>query len=89
MPRIETENGPIWKRRTTAKQWSIWGAWLIGLAIAVYAWQGISEKTVWFFVQDAPRQAADIGSRMIPPKLSYMPPVAAATTKHCPMPVKH
>ena len=72
MPRIETENGPVWRRRTTQKQWTIWFVWLVGIAISVYAWQGISEKTIWFFVQDAPRQAADIGSRMIPPKLSYM-----------------
>ena len=72
MPRIDTANGPVWKRRTTKKQWTIWFIWLVALAITAYAWQGISEKTVWFFVQDAPRQAADIGSRMVPPKFSYM-----------------
>ena len=49
-----------------------WFGWLIALSIIFYAWHLISEKTVWFFVQDAGRQAADIGSRMFPPKFSYM-----------------
>ena len=72
MPLIETTNGPTWKRRTTRQQLTIWFGWLIAIAITVFAWQGISEKTIWFFVQDAPRQATDIGSRMFPPKFSYM-----------------
>ena len=72
MPLIETAHGPMWKRRTTKKQLSIWFGWLIGIAIVVYAWQLISEKTIWFFVQDAPQQAADIATRMFPPKFSYM-----------------
>lgn len=72
MPLIETADGPLWKRRTTKKQLMIWFGWLIAVSIIVYAWQLISEKTIWFFVQDAGRQALDIGSRMIPPKFSYM-----------------
>jgi phosphonate transport system permease protein len=38
----------------------------------MFAWNMVSEKTIWLFVQDAPRQALDIGSRMIPPKWSYI-----------------
>ena len=72
MPKIENEKGLSWKRRTTKKQLLIWLGWLIGVSIIVFAWQLISEKTIWFFVQDAPRQAADIGVRMVPPKWSYM-----------------
>ncbi len=72
MPMIETSEGPLWKRRTTKTQFAIWFGWLVGIAIVVYAWQLISEKTIWFFVQDAGKQAADIGSRMVPPKFSYM-----------------
>ncbi|MEC9368679.1 MAG: phosphonate ABC transporter, permease protein PhnE, partial [Pseudomonadota bacterium] len=30
------------------------------------------KDTIWAFVHDAPSQAADIGGRMLPPKLSYM-----------------
>ena len=62
----------VWKRRTTRRQLGIWLGWLIGISIVLFAWNVISEKTIWFFVQDAPRQAADIGSRMIPPKWSYI-----------------
>ena len=72
MPRIENEKGLSWKRRTTKKQFLIWIGWLIGVSIIIFAFQLISEKTVWFFVHDAPRQAADIGSRMVPPKWSYI-----------------
>lgn len=69
---IKNSTNVVWKRRTTKKQLAIWLAWLVGISIVTYAWNMISEKTVWFFVQDAPRQAADIGSRMIPPKWSYI-----------------
>ena len=72
MPRLETKAGPDWRRRTTKRELLNWLGWLIGVAIVVYAWQLISEKTVWFFVEDAPRQAVDSGSRMFPPKFSYM-----------------
>ena len=68
-----TRNGDLsWKHRATATQLRNWAAWLIGIAIVSFAWHLISEKTIWFFVQDAPRQAADMGARMVPPKWSYM-----------------
>ena len=68
-----TRNGDLsWKHRATATQLRNWAAWLIGIAIVSFAWHLISEKTIWFFVQDATRQAADIGARMVPPKWSYM-----------------
>ena len=70
---VLTKNSdPIWKKRTTKEQFMNWFFWLIGISIVMFAWGMISEKTIWFFVQDAPRQAADIGSRMIPPKWSYI-----------------
>ena len=72
MPLIETADGPLWKRRTTSTQFLIWFGWLAAIAITAYAWHFISEKTVWFFVEDAGRQASDIGSRMLPPAWSYM-----------------
>lgn len=68
-----TRNGDLsWKHRATATQLRNWAAWLVGIAIVSFAWHLISEKTIWFFVQDAPRQAADMGARMVPPKWSYM-----------------
>ncbi len=68
----ETKAPKVWQRRTPAKQWAIWAGWLFGLSIFIYCWQLISEKTIWFFVTDAPRQAADMAQRMVPPKWSYM-----------------
>ncbi|MDU8926767.1 phosphonate ABC transporter, permease protein PhnE [Alisedimentitalea sp. MJ-SS2] len=72
MPLIETNDGPVWRRRTPLKQWLIWAAWLIGICIAAYAWNLISEKTIWMFVWDAPRQMTDIGARMFPPDWDYL-----------------
>jgi len=72
MPKIDTPDGPVWQRRTTMKQRLIWFVWLIALCIAAYAWHLISEKTIWMFVWDAPRQMVDISTRMVPPSWSYM-----------------
>jgi phosphonate transport system permease protein len=72
MPTREIAGSKIWRRRTTQKQLAVWFGWLIGVAIFVYCWQLISDKTIWFFVTDAPKQAADMASRMVPPKWSYM-----------------
>jgi len=72
MPTITNNGTESWRLRTSKEQWIRWICWLIGIAIIMYAWQMISEKTVWFFVTDAPNQAADIGARMVPPKWSYM-----------------
>lgn len=62
----------VWHRRTTRKQLVIWGGWLVCVAVFVFCWQLISEKTIWMFVADAPTQAADLGARMIPPDVAYM-----------------
>lgn len=72
MPVLDTKEGPVWRRRSSAAQWAIWGSWFVGVAIVAYCWKLISDKTVWFFVTDAGRQAADMASRMVPPKWSYM-----------------
>ena len=70
MPKIESSKGLGWRKNTTKQEMMIWLGWLIGLSIVTYAWHLISEKTIWFFVQDAGTQAMDIGSRMVPPKLT-------------------
>ena len=72
MPTREISGSKVWKLRTTRAQLAVWFGWLLGLAIFVYCWRLISEKTIWFFVTDAPKQAADMASRMVPPKWSYM-----------------
>ncbi len=60
-----------WRRRTTATQWAIWMAWLVG-ALALYASvQLISEHTIWAFVADAPDAGWDMVSRMFPARWEY------------------
>lgn len=62
----------VWQRRERGKQLTIWAAWLFGTAIFVYCWQLISERTIWEFVLTAPKEAADLAVRMVPPRWSYM-----------------
>ncbi len=72
MPVLSANQGQIWRWRTSRAQWAIWAGWLVGIAIVGYCWKLISDRTVWFFVTDAGTQAADLASRMVPPKWSYM-----------------
>lgn len=72
MPVKQLGDTRVWQRRTNRKQFAVWFGWLIGVAIFSYCWQLISDKTIWEFVSDAPEQAADMASRMVPPKWSYM-----------------
>jgi phosphonate transport system permease protein len=72
MPVREQGSQRIWRLRSTRKQLAVWFGWLLGVAIFVYCWRLISDKTIWFFVADAPKQAADMAQRMVPPKWSYM-----------------
>ena len=47
-------------------------AWLGFLVLFFVSWRAISASTMWVFVSDAHRQAADIFSRMVPPKWGYI-----------------
>ena len=62
----------VWQLRNRNQQLLSWFIWLLGTALFVYCWQIVSESTTWFFVWDAPKIAADIGGRMIPPRWSYI-----------------
>jgi len=72
MPVREVDGQRLWKLRTTRAQWAIWAGWLVLVALFVWCWQVMTEGTIWAFVLDAPRQAADIGGRMVPPRWSYL-----------------
>ena len=61
-----------WAHRTPRARLALWFGWLCLVALFVYCWQVMTAKTIWAFIWDAPRQAADIGNRMFPPRLSYM-----------------
>ncbi len=67
-----THHSQVWTYRTPKARLLLWGGWLALVALFVWCWQLMTRDTIWFFVTDAPRQAADIGNRMVPPRWSYM-----------------
>lgn len=69
----EAAHGPVWRRRTPRATLLAFAGWLALVALAVWCWQVMTAGTIWAFVYDAPRQAADIGSRMVPPRWAYLP----------------
>lgn len=70
---VSTKKGmKVWQRRDRNSQLKIWAIWLVGTAIFMWSWTQISEATTWAFFWDAPRIAADIGGRAMPPRWSYM-----------------
>jgi phosphonate transport system permease protein len=62
----------VWRKRSTAAQWALWGGWLLLAVLFVWCWRTMTKGTIWAFVWDAPEQAADLGSRMFPPRWSYI-----------------
>jgi len=61
-----------WQFRSARARLALWFGWLCLVALFVWCWQVMNQNTIWMFVQDAPRQAADIGGRMWPPRWSYL-----------------
>jgi phosphonate transport system permease protein len=72
MPVSTAIGGRTWTHRTGAAKLALWAGWLALVALFVFCWQVMTKDTIWLFVYDAPRQAADLGGRMIPPRWSYM-----------------
>lgn len=68
-----THYSEVWSHRTPRGRLFLWLGWLALVALFVWCWGIMTKNTIWAFVWDAPRQAADIGSRMMPPRLSYVP----------------
>ena len=68
----QTASGPDWRLRTPRAALLRWLGWLALVALTVWCWEVMTRTTIWAFVSDAPRQAADIGGRMLPPRWSYM-----------------
>ena len=63
----------VWAHRTPRARLMLWMGWLALVALFVWCWQLMTANTIWVFVTDAPRQAQDIGSRMMPPQWAYLP----------------
>jgi phosphonate transport system permease protein len=66
-----------WTFRTPRARLALWFGWLALVALFVYCWRVMNADTMWVFVADAPRQAVDLGSRMWPPSLTYLPELLA------------
>lgn len=62
----------VWRRRTPRAQLLSWVGWLGFVTLTVFCWEQMTRETIWSFVADAPTQASDIGSRMVPPRWSYV-----------------
>ena len=60
-----------WTLHTPRQRLLTWLGWLALVALTVFCWRVMTAGTIWAFVHDAPRQAADIFGRMIPPRWSY------------------
>ena len=73
MPVATRDGRPVWHHRTPRARLALWAGWLGLVALTVYCWQVMTRDTIWAFVLDAPSQARDIGSRMVPPRFSYVP----------------
>jgi phosphonate transport system permease protein len=71
MPVAATASGKSWQRLTGSERLSRWIGWFALVVIAVFCWRVMTQDTIWAFALDAPRQAADIFARMLPPRWSY------------------
>ena len=63
----------VWRHRTPRARLLLWVGWVALVALFVWCWELLTANTIWVFVSDAPRQAADIGGRMMPPEWGYLP----------------
>jgi phosphonate transport system permease protein len=68
---VEESGARHWTLRTARENLAIWLGWFALLALTVFCWRVMTADTIWAFVEDAPRQAADIFGRMLPPRWDY------------------
>lgn len=62
----------IWSKHTRREAWLLWAGWFALAVVFVLSWQVMNERTIWAFVEDAPRQGADLLSRSWPPRWDYL-----------------
>lgn len=73
MPVSLAEDGrKLWRRRATLTDLLHFAGWLALVMLFIFTWRAMTQDTIWAFIMDAPSQAADIGSRMLPPRWSYI-----------------
>jgi phosphonate transport system permease protein len=73
MPITRKSDGRLetWRHIAPFERALRWSAWLGLVALTVFCWRVMTADTIWAFVEDAPRQAADIFGRMLPPRWEY------------------
>jgi phosphonate transport system permease protein len=72
MPVQSIHGLPAWRRRNRTADLTVWLGWMTGALLFAICWEFISGQTIWAFVSDAGTQGADLMSRMVPPRWSYM-----------------
>jgi phosphonate transport system permease protein len=70
--RHDADGRPLWARRSGPAALVRWVGWLLAVLLLVLAWEAMTANQIWYFVWDAPRQASDLFSRMVPPRWSYI-----------------
>ena len=63
---------PGWHRHRPLRELLHWLGWLLLVLLFVICWEIMTQNQIWAFVWDAPRQAGDLFSRMVPPRWSYL-----------------
>jgi phosphonate transport system permease protein len=67
-----TDSGTArWRKRAPRAELAMFAGWVLALAFVSWCFQIMTADTIWAFVTDAPKQAADIGSRMMPPDWGF------------------
>jgi phosphonate transport system permease protein len=70
---VTRNNGTVsWRRRDRRTALTNWALTFAIVAVLVWSWQVVAERTIWEFVWDAPVQGADLISRMFPPDAGYL-----------------
>ena len=67
-----TEATSAWRHRTPRARLVLWVGWLLCVALFVWCWNLMTERTTWAFVHDAPSAAADLAQRSWSPRWSCM-----------------
>ncbi len=71
MPTYTLGGSRTWRKRTPRQTFVAYLLYILGVLALLAAFRFISGQTLWFFVWDAPEQAADLVGRMFPPDWGY------------------
>ena len=72
MPIERSAKDILWRRDPPVTQAVRFAAWLALAAFTVWCFEVMTRGTIWAFALDAPRQAADLLGRMVPPRWDYI-----------------